>query len=271
MFGVIAYRALPVSDLPQVDYPTITVSASLPGANPDTMASAVATPLERQFTIHRRPGFHDLQQLPGIHQRHPAVRSEPGHRRGHGGCGDGHRRGHAAAAARNAHAALVPQGEPGRHAHHHPLPDVPHHAALRPGRIRRDHGGAAHFHGRRRGPGAGVRLRQVRRAGAGGSQPAGRRARSASTKSTPRCSNWNVNIPTGTLYGAAHGLQRPGQRPAHEGLAIPAHDRRLPERRSGAAARRGQRDRQRAGRQEDFASSTAASTAPRAPAASTCR
>src|SRR5512140_2177750 len=50
MFGVIGYRALPVSDLPQVDYPTITVSASLPGANPDTMASAVATPLERQFT-----------------------------------------------------------------------------------------------------------------------------------------------------------------------------------------------------------------------------
>jgi hydrophobic/amphiphilic exporter-1 (mainly G- bacteria), HAE1 family len=50
LFGVIAYRALPVSDLPQVDYPTISVSASLPGANPDTMASAVATPLERQFT-----------------------------------------------------------------------------------------------------------------------------------------------------------------------------------------------------------------------------
>src|SRR5215470_16316127 len=50
LFGVIAYRALPVSDLPQVDYPTITVFAGLPGANPDTMASAVATPLERQFT-----------------------------------------------------------------------------------------------------------------------------------------------------------------------------------------------------------------------------
>src|SRR5256885_7015769 len=50
LFGVIAYRALPVSDLPQVDYPTISVSAGLPGANPDTMASAVATPLERQFT-----------------------------------------------------------------------------------------------------------------------------------------------------------------------------------------------------------------------------
>src|SRR5499427_2768368 len=50
LFGVIAYNALPVSDLPQVDYPTITVFASLPGANPDTMASSVATPLERQFT-----------------------------------------------------------------------------------------------------------------------------------------------------------------------------------------------------------------------------
>jgi len=50
LFGVIAYEALPVSDLPQVDYPTITVNASLPGANPDTMASAVATPMERQFT-----------------------------------------------------------------------------------------------------------------------------------------------------------------------------------------------------------------------------
>ncbi|MBV6430071.1 MAG: Multidrug resistance protein MdtB [Bryobacteraceae bacterium] len=50
LFGVIAYQALPVSDLPNVDYPTITVYASLPGADPSTMASAVATPLERQFT-----------------------------------------------------------------------------------------------------------------------------------------------------------------------------------------------------------------------------
>jgi multidrug efflux pump len=47
--GVIAYRFLPVSPLPQVDFPTINVSASLPGASPDTMASSVATPLERQF------------------------------------------------------------------------------------------------------------------------------------------------------------------------------------------------------------------------------
>ena len=50
MFGVITYRALSVSDLPQIDYPTIQVSAGLPGANPETMASSVATVLERQFT-----------------------------------------------------------------------------------------------------------------------------------------------------------------------------------------------------------------------------
>ena len=50
LFGIMAYRTLPVSDLPNVDFPTIVVSASLPGASPETMASAVATPLERQFS-----------------------------------------------------------------------------------------------------------------------------------------------------------------------------------------------------------------------------
>ena len=50
VFGISAYRLLPVSDLPNVDFPTIQVTASLPGASPETMASAVATPLERQFS-----------------------------------------------------------------------------------------------------------------------------------------------------------------------------------------------------------------------------
>ncbi len=50
LFGLMAYRQLPVSDLPNVDYPTIQVQASLPGASPETMAAAVATPLERQFS-----------------------------------------------------------------------------------------------------------------------------------------------------------------------------------------------------------------------------
>src|ERR1051326_7304185 len=47
--GVIAYTQLPVAPLPQVEFPTIQVSAGLPGASPETMASTVATPLERQF------------------------------------------------------------------------------------------------------------------------------------------------------------------------------------------------------------------------------
>lgn len=50
LFGALGYRALPVSDLPNVDFPTLVVIASLPGASPETMASAVATPLERQFS-----------------------------------------------------------------------------------------------------------------------------------------------------------------------------------------------------------------------------
>ena len=49
LLGAIAYRFLPVSPLPQVEFPTIQVSANLPGASPETMASSVATPLERQF------------------------------------------------------------------------------------------------------------------------------------------------------------------------------------------------------------------------------
>src|SRR5438046_4941543 len=49
LFGIMAYRQLPVSDLPNIDFPTIQVSAGLPGASPETMASAVALPLEKQF------------------------------------------------------------------------------------------------------------------------------------------------------------------------------------------------------------------------------
>ena len=50
IFGIAAFLHLPVSDLPNVDFPTIQVSVSLPGASPETMASAVATPLEKQFS-----------------------------------------------------------------------------------------------------------------------------------------------------------------------------------------------------------------------------
>ncbi|HEY7335513.1 MAG TPA: efflux RND transporter permease subunit [Bryobacteraceae bacterium] len=50
LFGTVAYKSLPVSDLPNVDFPTLLVTAALPGASPETMAAAVATPLENQFS-----------------------------------------------------------------------------------------------------------------------------------------------------------------------------------------------------------------------------
>src|SRR2546422_8995065 len=50
VFGLMAYRLLPGSNLPNGDFPTITVNASLPGASPETMASAVGTPLEKQVS-----------------------------------------------------------------------------------------------------------------------------------------------------------------------------------------------------------------------------
>src|ERR1700757_2168841 len=50
LFGLVAYQSLPVSDLPNVDFPTLLVTAELPGGSPETMASSVATPLENQFS-----------------------------------------------------------------------------------------------------------------------------------------------------------------------------------------------------------------------------
>src|SRR5512140_75815 len=55
VFGVLAYLALPVNDLPMVDYPTIQVGCGYPGASPETVAANIATPLERQF-----------MQIPGL-------------------------------------------------------------------------------------------------------------------------------------------------------------------------------------------------------------
>ncbi len=60
VFGMFSYRLLPVAAIPRVDFPTIVVSATLPGASPETMASSVATPLEQAILDHRRPQFDGL-------------------------------------------------------------------------------------------------------------------------------------------------------------------------------------------------------------------
>ncbi len=62
--GVIGFRVLPVSDLPNVDYPTINIGASLPGASPQTMASAVATPLEKQLSTI--PGVDSMSSVSSL-------------------------------------------------------------------------------------------------------------------------------------------------------------------------------------------------------------
>ena len=64
IFGVVSYRLLPVNDLPNVDFPTIQVNANLPGANPDTMASAVATPLENELSTI--PGVDSMTSTNGV-------------------------------------------------------------------------------------------------------------------------------------------------------------------------------------------------------------
>ena len=77
--GALAYTQLPVAPLPQIDFPVISVGAGLPGASPETMASSVATPLERQFG--RIAGINQMtssSQL-GLHRRHHAVRPRPQH------------------------------------------------------------------------------------------------------------------------------------------------------------------------------------------------
>src|SRR5277367_2081021 len=64
IFGAASYPLLPVSSLPTVDFPTISVTAQLPGASPDTMASSVATPLEQQFSAI--PGLTQMTSSNGL-------------------------------------------------------------------------------------------------------------------------------------------------------------------------------------------------------------
>src|ERR1700675_2298181 len=64
VFGIGAYNLLPVAALPKVDFPTIAVQSNFPGASPETMASAVATPLEQQFAA--LPGLAEMTSTSGV-------------------------------------------------------------------------------------------------------------------------------------------------------------------------------------------------------------
>src|SRR5260370_22504229 len=64
VFGIVTYGLLPVAPIPNVDFPTITVTSNYPGASPQTMASAIATPLETQFT--QIQALNQMTSLSGI-------------------------------------------------------------------------------------------------------------------------------------------------------------------------------------------------------------
>ena len=113
--GVVAYRLLPVSALPQVDYPTIQVVTFYPGASPDVMASSVTAPLERQFGQMPGPEQMTSTSSGGSSVDHAAVRLDLARRRRAGGAGGDQRRADVPA-ARPAEPADLQQGESGRRA-----------------------------------------------------------------------------------------------------------------------------------------------------------
>ena len=237
VFGAATYNLLPVAALPNVDFPTITVSATLPGASPETMASSVATPLEQQFAAI--PGLASMNSTSGLGTTSITLQFDlnRSHRRRRHRRADGDQRGERASAQGPAQPADLPQGQPGRPRH----PDLRRHvrrpADLQGRRLRLHHPGAEDLGGDRRVAGAGGRpagLRRPRAGQPGGAGLARHRAR-------------------GRAHGARQRHRRPGQgqprerppvghhrhqRPALPCRRLPQHHRRLQERRAGQAAGR---------------------------------
>ena len=75
VFGILTFKQLAVNDLPAVDYPVISVSATYPGANPETMANTIATPLEKQFTQIPGLAFSTSSSTQGSTTHYAAIRS----------------------------------------------------------------------------------------------------------------------------------------------------------------------------------------------------
>jgi len=160
IFGIIGYQFLPVSDLPTVDFPTLQVSANLPGASPETMASTVATPLEKQFSTIAAIDSMSSTNTRGSSQitcnlisagilTPPPRMSRP----------------LSPKAARS-----LPADMPTPPTYQklirliHPSffsRSAPHPALVNRGRIRRNFYGSKNFYGRRSGPGSGFRLAEI--------------------------------------------------------------------------------------------------------------
>ena len=249
LFGLMAYRYLPVNDLPNVDFPTIVVSASLPGASPETMASSVATPLEEAVLDNRGPGLNDLEQHPGLDQHHAAIQSDAEHRRRRAGCAGGDRGDASRTAAGDAESAVVSQSQSRGSADSLHRTQLDHDADFAGRRVRRDVPRRAHLDGQRRRAGAGVRIAKVRGADS---------ARSQGTRDTRHRHRRGLDRDSECQrrYADRHAVRpSPGVHGRHQGAVdqrggVPVFDCRLSKRFAGAARRRRARARQRAGRQD---------------------
>ena len=103
--GFVAFLQLPTAPLPQVDFPTINVSANLPGASPDIMASAVAAPLERQFAH-----IAGLSEMTSANIDCAPVRPQSQHRRCRARCASGDQRGARQSSLEPAAKSDLPEG-----------------------------------------------------------------------------------------------------------------------------------------------------------------
>ena len=192
IFGIMGYIRLPVADLPTVDYPVIQVNANLPGANPDTMASSVATPLEKQFSTISGITSISSRSSQGGTNISVTFDLDRNIDCGRAGRPDGDRAELAQPAARHAVAAVVQQEQSRRHAGAVPDADVGH-AAARAGRsLRRERDRPAPVDGHRRRAGQRLRRAEVRgprrsRSDAAGGAP-DRHRRSHRARSTGRTS-----------------------------------------------------------------------------------
>ncbi len=199
IFGIVGYRLLPVADLPNVDFPTLQVSANLPGASPETMACGGGHPAGETVLHHRRPDLDDLHQLQGAPASPCSLTSSRD----------------LDAAAQDVQSAIstaqrrLPRDMPSPPSYRKVNPaDSPilflaltsaYPAALDAQRVWRDNDGPAHLDGQRGGAGPGVRLPEIRRADASSTPAPWPPAGSGSTRWPTQFSRRNVNLPTGTL------------------------------------------------------------------------
>ena len=143
LVGVVGLPLLPVAPLPQVDFPTIQVSAQLPAPAPRPWRPSVATPLERQFAADPRRDADDIDERARHDPDHRAIRPPPQHRRRGAGRPDGDQCRRRPAAEEPAVPADLSEGQSGRLADPVLRPDLGHAAADRGRRLCREYPGAA--------------------------------------------------------------------------------------------------------------------------------